>query len=417
MTSNPLFFTKEAQIDAESIVKGWICGVFRESSLQILRQQWNVRKSEDGVLELGINPQMLDECQRICRRLASHWEKRLVEGGQFQVATWVSEIALENDFWSRDYEIMSKKKKSHRNHIQTVEDRAASVIRKPKEKSKTLEENVVEQGSNSQLPIFKLWHLLQSETDVRILNEMLTQLGCEGNTLWPLDWKIIDDACRRIKNRLHKINPCVRFEVLPKEVAVLKEQKEDIKVKQSVRVQKLLDQKKRRLLKCSGKCQRKARASKKSRLEEQMIANARPPSLQPAEEVWHWETIKKSFIDVEKEKLEKEYIHPDNEDNLPSTALGALSSLGLTHFHLCGGDKDVENYSDKQKRRIKKVLLLERLGGKKIMRDERKRPASKVARVKTDENEHFLEFDVGECMIELGGKLHAFACVEMSLLD
>mmetsp|Transcript_26623 Transcript_26623/g.40268 ORF Transcript_26623/g.40268 Transcript_26623/m.40268 type:complete len:426 (+) Transcript_26623:95-1372(+) len=419
MESDKHNFLEKAQNAAESIVKNWVRGVFRETSLQVLRQQWTASKGDDGVLELGIEPYMLDECERICHKLATNWEKRLMEQDQSQVALWVREISSENDFWSCNNderggtkEIVVDTEASTNKTIQSTE----SI---PNEITETEEDANESRTPNNEpgLPLTKLWNVLYSESDLKVLNERLSLMGKEGDTQWPADWQTIEQMCKKLKLRLHSKSPQVRFEIVPKEIAEPEEQKGEVDVVPSARFRNLLDKKKRKSFKSNDQVPQMSSAYKRSRREVGLIENARPPSSQPARERWHWNSIKSSIKVDERERLEKEYIHGLNETDPPNTILGALLSLGSTHYALGGGDDLISCYTNERKRRLtKRKIMNERLESKTTVRNERKRPVSKVIRTQF-EDQQFIDLDMGECMVELNGKPHAFASLEISLSD
>ena len=151
-------FFNEANGAAKRIVKGWIQKTFQETSLQCLRQQLQRRVSEDDN-ELEITVAMLEQCHFVCQRLAVHWEKRLYEANQDQVATWVNEVAARGEFWEPGESAATDAESSCQGQdvLSDNEDSECPVSHNDEE-----EERVKGIISHVKLPLAKLRHLFST---------------------------------------------------------------------------------------------------------------------------------------------------------------------------------------------------------------------------------------------------------------
>jgi hypothetical protein len=276
--------------------------------------------------------------------------------------------------------------------------------------------------------------------DLPAIQTTLDQLSkSQQHHCWPLDWNgTVQEYCdKQLVPRLHtKRNQRVQYEVVPKEV-IEQEQKEDdtstaanLDLLGSGRMKRLLERKRKA---ADASLQQRQPEDpqevkrRRKRLREEITpaerANARPPSDHPEQVTWDWQAIKKS-LEHEHKHLEAMMIHSDTDPNPPNTLLGALRTMGETHFYLSPGNED---WTDKQQRRAQRAATKQRLAAT-VLRSEKKAPMTKVVRTSTDiessnvadetTKQFHLELDVGECLLELNdGKLHAFSSLEISLLD
>jgi hypothetical protein len=394
----------EANGAAKAIVTGWIQKTFQETSLQCLRQQLEQRVPNDSDdLELEITATMLEQCHFVCQRLAVHWEKRLYEANQNQVAMWVKEVAARGEFWEPG-------DCTHANVESSVQSEAAlSEVEDselPESHNADEEERVMVIVNDFKLPLAKLRHLLSTCTDLNTILSTLKALGKSGNTQWPLDWQIVEDYCREeLVNRLYARSPRVTFEVVPKDLV----QDEDDDVVQSKKLKALF---KRKSLDGNAKLQ-KQRPNRRVRIgNDEPFEGGRPASDQPEVVMWNWETVKETMFD--KEKLEALYLHCETEPDPPITILGALRSLGHTRFALSNPDTTL--MTEKHRQRAIATCVKQRLGSLEVVRDARKTPMTKVVRARSKEHHH-MELDVTECLLEWRGKLFAFSSIEVSLDD
>ncbi|KAI2510861.1 hypothetical protein MHU86_3482 [Fragilaria crotonensis] len=396
-------FLNEANIAAKNIVTGWIQKTFQETSLQCLRQQLQQRVSDEcDDLEMEVTTTMLEQCHFVCQRLAVHWEKRLYEANQNQVAMWVKEVAARGEFWEPGdcAQINVESSQQSETALSEVEDSEL-----PESRNADEEETVLAVVDDFKLPLAKLRHLFSTCTDLHTILATLNALGKSGDTQWPFDWKIIEDYCREeLVNRLHARSPRVTFEVVPKDLA----QDEDDDVIQSKKLKALF---KRKALD-NTKLQEQ-RPNRRTRTEnDEPCEGGRPASDQPEVVVWNWKAVKETIRD--KVKLEAICVHSETEPDPPITILGALHSLGYPRFAL--SNPDVTVMTEKQRQRALATCVKQRLGSLLVVRDARKTPMTKVVRARSKEHHH-MELDVTECLLELGGKLFAFSSIEVSLDD
>ena len=402
MTPTTQAILDEANGAAKCIVKGWIQKTFQETSLQCLQQQLQQRASEDDV-ELEITTAMLDKCHFVCQRLAVHWEKRLYEANQDQVAMWVNEVAARGQFWEPGESAETNTESSRRELTARSDDDDSEHPVSPIDDE---EERIMGIVGDLKLPLAKLRHLFSTSTDLNTCRAVLNAMGKSGDTQWPLDWQVVEDYCREeLVNRLHARSPRVTFEVVPKDLV----QDEDDDVIQSKMLKELF---KRKSLDGNAKS-RQQRPNRRTRIEEDEASEeGRPASDQPEVVMWKWEAVKETIHD--RETLEANFVHSATEPDPPITILGALRSLGHTRFSLANTDST--DMTEKQRQRALAVCIKQRLGSSVVVRDPRKTPMTKVVRAKSKES-HQMEFDVGECLLEWGGALFAFSSIEFSLND
>jgi hypothetical protein len=393
----------EANGAAECIVKGWIQNTFRETSLQCLRQQLKT-VSDDGELEVTVD--MLERCHQLCQRLAVHWEKRLRQSNQGQVGTWVAEVAMRGEFWKQGGISIAPVNNKQSLPIVVAAGDDDEDVEPPPALSDVVDQEKLETICNFKLPLAKLRHLFSTSTNLNTWQATLTALGKSGDTQCPFPWQVVEEYCQeQLPTRLHARAPRVRFEVVPKDLG----QNDDDVVIQSKRLKDLF---KRKASEDNDSWQ-KQRPSQRKRVEtEERPEQGRPASEEPEVVHWEWEAVKNTIDD--KQALEANFVHSEADPDPPITLLGALHTLGHTHFAVAG--PDTTDMTEKQRRRVLTTYIKNRLGPLEVVRDARKTPTTKVVRAKSKEHHH-MELDVGECLLDWNGKLYAFSSIEMSLKD
>ena len=401
----------EANAAAERIVKGWIQKTFHETSLQCLRQQLQ-NQGANMAVDFEITSSMLDQCHLVCQRLAYHWEKRLNEANQPQVATWVSEVASRGQFWhDANTNVTANTTKVHESSQSRTNTNVDNMPRglnysEPR-RSEISEEEELSFATHLHLPLAKMRHMFSTCNDLKMWDTVLNSMGKSGNTQWPLDWTIVQNYCEeQLIHRLHARTPRVTFEVVPKDLV---QNDDDDDVIQSKKLKALL---KRKALDGSAQSQQLRKFQKSRNQDNETTEKPRPPSDHPEIVVWDWASTKDTIQN--KEALVATLVHSDTEPDPPITLLGAVRWLG--HTRLARSTRDTTLFTEKQHQRALTASTKQRLGGLVVLRDFRKTPMSKVVRAQSN-GSHFLELDVGECLLEWRGMLFAFSTVEISLKD
>jgi len=259
----------------------------------------------------------------------------------------------------------------------------------------------------------------------------LDTMGRQGETMWPNDWSLVQDAAKEIPHRLHLDGgkkPKVEYEIVPKSILKSPKGEDDdeendkaaeIVSRTSGHVTFHLERKKRKAQEGEA-----GRATQKPRRKEEHKEKPREPSTMEAETVWDWEVTKMTVED--KGQLEAKYIHPDNKPTPNHILLGAIKHLGRSHFFLQNEVTEDESDETKRKRALRKAFK-ERLGPLQMMRDERdaNKLLTKMRRAyHSSDQQIWSECDLGECMLEIESKdsnsdkkLFAFSSIELSLRD
>jgi hypothetical protein len=385
---------KDAKNFAKSILKQWIQHTFYETFLQSLRPQLELLDDE-----IVISSEILENCNQICSRLAIHWQKRLRDIGQHDAADCVKEIADTGNF-------------SHSGLISSDVNGEIDLDTdlKVREIDFASDAAVDARNHGETMSISKLHHLLSRESNLENFEESLNQMGKQGQTQWPLDWQIVEDYCTHdLVTRLHGKNPQVQFEIVPRDSV----QEKDDDVIQSVRLKRLL--KRKAVSPDLTRTKIRGRPRKQDGNTNDIEEESRPPSDQPQIVQWKWETIKDTIDN--KESLERAFVHSNTELDPSITVQGQLRLVGHTELEIVNATKSLkEKVTDLQKRRLLTSCVKHRLEGSDIIRDSRRAPSSKVLRTR-NKDEHFLEFDLMNCLVDLNGRLLAFSTLDVTLLD
>jgi hypothetical protein len=388
--------TEHANQFAKTILKQWIQNTFYETFLQSLRPQLELINDE-----IMISPNMLDNCNKICSQLAKHWQERLRDIGQHDAANCVQEIAETGNFSCPSTNTSEESGEAdlgrEESDIVSVADIDSDPLKHPGIHEKTM-------------PIAKLHRLLSTASNIESVEETLNLMGKSGQTQWPLDWRLVEDYCNHeLVTRLHGRNPQVQFEIVPRDSI----QEKDDDVIQSIRMKRLL---KRKLLPTdSSKAKARGRPGKRYVDEDNFEEESRPASDQPQVVQWKWESIKDTIDN--KESLEAAFVHSSTELDPSITIQGRLRFVGRSELEIVNTkNSSKEKTTDLQRRRLLTSCIKHRLEGSDIIRDSRRTPSSKVLRTR-NRNQHFLEFDLKNCLVDWNGKLLAYSTLDVTLLD
>ena len=442
---------EKANAYARSMVFRWIRNVFREVSLQVLKRLWNTSHNDENVTLLEVTHEHLDACERTCERLARFWSRRLEDDGQVQVAKWVREVMERKRFWESDDAVLEEEFPTS-THIHVEPARTLTVLPVAR-RDQSIETTTTDASSPMQTSDCKFMSTKMRRLGERSPGEeppsldlvirTLDNMGRRGETAWPYDWAIVEEAARKNMKRLHSetikgrprstTNPL--YEVVPKSL-VDPEQHEAIVMTEATETETgaFVSSRSKRLTKM---LQRKRKVASEPSVElpvtethPSLLDPPRAPSLVGREERWSWQDmVAASLSEQSRNELECSMIHPDNNESTaePHCVIGALKDVGRLHLHLQhlahGGGNTVEEMSDKLQRRQLRKARKERIYPNIVDEKEDKKTWSKVIRAVDANEEHWMELDMGECLMEIHSPdtnnkiLCAFSSLEIMLKE
>lgn len=438
---------EKANACARSIVLRWIRNVFREVSLQVLKRLWKISRN-DKTVTLEVTHEHLEACERTCERLGTFWYQRLRDDGQVQVAEWVREVLERKRFWESDDAVLAEQFPC-RSHVAPATRTQPVARRDQSVEASTTGASSPPQTSDCKLISTKLRRLGERNPDEQppsldLVIRTLDDMGRRGETAWPYDWSIIEEAARNNTKRLHSetikgrprtaaTNPV--YEVVPKSL-VDREQHEAIvtTVGAEAEIDAVVSSRSKRLAKF---LERKRKAPSEPSAEIQ-VTEALPSQLDPPRapshvgkgERWSWpDTVVASLSEQSRQELECSMIHPDEDNSTaePHCVTGALKDVGRFHLHIQhlahGGGDTAEEMSDKRQRRQLRKARKERMYPNVVDEREEKKTWTKVIRAVGENQEHWMELDMGECLMEIDTPdannkiLCAFSSLEITLKD
>ena len=449
---------EQANACAKSMAFCWIRSVFREVSVQTLKRLWIVAPGDNEKVVLSVTQQHLQACELTCLRLGHFWCQRLRDSGQNQMAEWVQAVMERKRFWESDESVMGDKAQN------SAGTETVTTLPMPQEKNTTNDskeevEPLPLQSNGNKLIMTKIRQLGERRIGegpppLDRVSRTLDELGYKGETAWPYDWSIIEEAARSNVKRLHSetlkgrprnATSNLDYEVVPKSL-VEREQREtsqnttvatNVNAGNQQEIDTIMASKGR--LTAMMERKRKAASAEPSD-EQQRATRARAPSPQLAclarepshfgeNERFYWEyDIVGALSEQERQYLERNMIHHPEEEPAAEfhSVLGALKELGGFHLYLQNREReDLDEMSDKKKRREERKCRKQRLFPRESEKEDRetKRAVTKVARTIDGNKQHWMEFDMGECLLEVVDPdsnqktLCAFSSLEVMLRD
>lgn len=444
---------QEANACAKSMAIRWIRSVFREVSVQTLKRQWIVTPNDDKgikVTTLRVTQQHLEACELTCLGLGTFWCQRLRDAGQNQVAEWVREVMEEKHFWESDESVLGDESQHRSGEVERVQAQPAA-------NDPTKQEvEPLPLPSNTKLIMTKIRQLgkrkigQEPPPPLDRVSRTLDELGRNGETAWPYDWSIIEQAARNnvkrlysetLKGRSRTLKTGAEYEVVPKSL-VEREKREasqnatvasetmdnqqeiDAILASSVNLATMVERKRKAASEQSDEAQGSRRAP-----SPPLATIARPPSHFGRKERLSWkDDVVGSFSEQERDYMKRNMIH--SIDDEPTTevhsALGALKQVGEFHSYLQNQQgNDVEEVSDKKRRREERKCLKQRLFPHEPQKEDRKtkRAVTKLVRTIDGNKQHWMELDMSECLLEFidpdsnQKTLCAFSSLEVTLKD
>jgi regulator of replication initiation timing len=236
-----------AELAAKQVVCEWIRKTLRETFLQALQQTWSVVE-ENQVIE--ISSEGLQESLEAVERVSQAWQETLRQAEQESVPDWVQEVfdngkdtcwsdVETNDDFSNDNTTMQL--------LNTLPDGEAPERTNSDLLNSSTEEEVGDEASpnpnNSvhhsmtEVPYCKLRSLgKRSRLGEPYLSTkdaivQLQGMGQSGESYWPFDSNMLDQACAEIPNRMrceqqndNNTDNNISYQIIPKSVWEKKQQ-------------------------------------------------------------------------------------------------------------------------------------------------------------------------------------------------
>jgi len=432
---------EQANYSAKEMALYWIRSVFRQVSVQTLKQLWTITHGDDNdSTKLHITHEHLETCERTCERLGNFWCQRLRDSGQMQVAEWVNEIMDKRRFWESDDVLLGKAS------LTSGEGETAATLQTSSENksigacSKPEVEPLPLPPNGSKLILTKIRRLGERKVgeappSLDRVSRTLDELGRNGETEWPLDWSIIEEAARNNVKRLHSESIRGRplhkasknnYEVVPKSLVETTENQQEIDAIMASRGRLTMMVERKR------KAAAEPSADETTQVAPPTLKSlARAPSSFGDNERLSWnDDVIATLSEQDRQQLERDMIHKNQEAEEPPaelhSVLGALKDVGGYHMYLQNQHDDtIEEMSDKKRRREERKARKQRLFPRQVEKQDRetKKAVTKVMRTLDSAEQHWMELDMGECLVEIVDpessqkKLCALSSLEVLLKD
>jgi hypothetical protein len=469
---------EEAEEAAKEMACEWIRRTLHEVFLQALQQTWKVRPDADSsTMRVELNNDDYADCHDSVNQVALAWRGKLQQSKHEQVALWVDQVleSSRDNLWTKPQERTTRLNPF-------PHSRANDYLNSDQDNSTDISETTTpttQRASKSndflQIPYTKLRALgkkqgLRSEyLPPEQAIERVQSMGRSGQTYWPLDWNLIDQAAAEIPKKLYSENKTISkndYQVIPKSLwekqqqqrqnatiepdqsnrrdsescsqnescasqaasLVIDDSSKAVEWSRSGALTFILDRKRRNQV--GGTSNENIRGVKRAKVRPEEIP--RSPSDFGGRR-YHPLEITAELSYKERKNLE-EYIHKDSSTpqlEPPSVVFGALKKVGhLHHFLQQEYDLQVQNHrgdealTDRQVRMRLRKGIKERLGFHQLEKNhDPKTYRSKVLRTcdRDDETQKRLDLDLGNVLVELpvGDKkrLFAFSSLEVKLRD
>lgn len=441
-------FIQKANTAARRLALHWIRSVFEQVTLQTLQRVMNITKNAP-TSTITITQQHLNTCERTCERLGRFWCQRLRDAGQAQMADWVNQVVVKRDFWQIGEGTQQEQEGKE------TEENALKPTGQPHDEKEQVEPLSLPSSGNK-LILTKIRKMGQRKAGERgppsleRVSRTLDQLGRSGQTEWPYDWSIIQQAAKQNVKRLHsetikgrplQKTPSDNYEVVPKSLVERDGASQQTNHDDEPTDNNPQQQENDVVMASSGRLtfmvERKRKASAALMTEEPEVAQAptplpiemlaRAPSTFGNEEHLSWnDDVLASLSQQDRQYLERTMIHPDEANTEMHSVLGALKDVGGFHMYLAHrSDTSIVELNDKKRRRLERKARKQRMFPHVVEKEDlKRRVVTKVLRtIDASQQEHYMELDMGECLMEIldpnsnQKKLCAFSSMEVSLKD
>lgn len=435
-------FLDQAELAAKHSVCEWILKTLNEVFLQALPQAWTVLPNH----KIELPAARLEDCVDAVERVALLWCEKLRDAEYVSVAEWVQEVFLKgkNTLW---VELENVTKPAEGQEVDCNRDETAESTGDPNQDPTTKDSHMGSSEEDSvKIPYCELRKLGQKPLGKPPLSSKdalkhLKEMGRRGESYWPLEYKLVDNAAEAIPKRLRceKSGPAP-YQVIPKSVWEKKRQaqqsdaeetKEDLVEDQRVPTQAQTTDASQDLLSAVLERRRKnfGRASG-SAAHQLGRKRARPTeNSRPASDISvSVHTVNEELSACEKQSLDS-LLHDEENDTSgdqtqPFALFGALKQVGDIHHKLQENDPVQPDQSEKQARRQQRAFIQERLNPHRIEKNnDPQRYRSKILKTEDwhdDSKKHF-DLDLGWSLMEVRSgqnkRLCAFSSIEIALRD
>jgi hypothetical protein len=419
----PADLFQEANTASKHVIETCARSVLRQVALESLDQLVDIQESQ---VVLTINH--LKSVQRHCRLVADAWSAKLKERGHYQAAESIQNVVRleENDLYN-----VNERDEAKESALITLQQSTTAETPPSPAFTATTPQNTTS-CITSLARIRQLTRQdilspepLDKETLLISASQQLEQFGRTHQTDWPFSWSIIERKVQEIPSRLYKNKrEAPVIELIPKavwETQQKQQQQQHGEIAMEGEQPRELSQEARQLI-----LQRRRRnvnshllpAQKRARLVVAPVEDVpRPASMQP-------EKIDLTRLDQVHDI--SQYIHMDasTTDYEPRDAclLAPLINLGHTHYtrQLAVDNPTTNTWSKRQWQSAQHKAKKERLGLHNDYKDA-DGSKSRVRRTVDASGMHWMDFDLGRTLLELGPendkKLYWFDSVEVILLD
>ncbi|CAJ1946341.1 unnamed protein product [Cylindrotheca closterium] len=390
----------EAEQAAKSAAVEWIREALRETFMQGLKSVWKVTKDEEEDYTIQLSPEGFESCLSLVEDLSNRWKNDLAKTGHTRTGEWVMEVFLQGkpDLWTKP--ILTST-------TEPSKIPATATANGDPEKNNAQEENELEQNqegdhaqkdgdqatppSSQKIPYCKLRRLCRKvHIDDQLPEnplEILQNMGRRGESYWPLDWKLIEDAAKmeRPKRRAPQKN-------------AVGDDDDDV-----------------------DNPDMPPPPAKRQKVDAEIVGR-------PATDLSSIGIFSDDFSEEEKERIRAEYIHPEPSDNSsdsskgpPLVLFGAIQKVGNINYH----KRHHTEWTEKKVNRERNAAIAERLYPNKLDSNLNVRTyRSKVLKTKSrfDESEQYIDMDMGWSLMEVRDpdnesekRLCAFSSVEVRL--
>jgi hypothetical protein len=382
---NDLF--EESEQAAKGAARQWIRATLRETFLQALKKVWIVSVSSDypGIDEdytVEVPTEGFQQCLSFVEEVANAWKTKLMEAQHERVAGWVDEVFSNgrSNLWTEGIASHHAPSPSPGSAVQDADSQnlPGDTDTQPR---KTID------SSETIIPYCKLRRLGRKTFLEGKLPEnplpLFQEMGRRGESYWPLDWKLIEAAANREKQKRKSTK-----------------QPTDDEQGETVDNPAMLP------------------PAKRQKVEDSI---GRPPA-----DISSMIASSESLSKKEKESLRDQFMHPNPSESAkvpPLVLFGALQKVSQINY----SKRHRDEWTDRKNRLGRNAATAERLFPNKIESNDSVRSyRSKVlkTRDRNDDNIHCFDLDLGWSLMEVTGpggegqkRLCAFSSVEIRLND
>ncbi|KAL3929228.1 MAG: hypothetical protein SGBAC_012304 [Bacillariaceae sp.] len=389
MSEADISLLDEAEKAAKVAAVEWIRVALRETFMQGLKSVWNVAKDDDEDFTIQVSTEGFESCLALVEELSSKWRGDLIKEGHKRTGEWVIEVFREGkpNLWTNQIstEVESTTCEATNGDPKESASQEANNLQQNCEDDSHVEQDGDKGTSSPQdIPYCKLRRMCRKvHIDDQLPEnplEILQAMGKRGESYWPLDWNLIEDATKMER---------------PKRRAPKKTSADDVDNPAMPPPPK-----------------------KKQKVDAETIGR-------PAMDLSSMRIFSDDFSEEEKERIRTEYVHPEQADSdskpPPLALFGAIQKVGNINYH----KRHQTNWNEKKANRERNAAIAERLYPNKLDSNLNVRTyRSKVLKTRSrfDESDQYFDLDMGWSLMELRDpddesqkRLCAFSSVEVRL--